>query len=127
MPTAILVPPMSTAPIMPHSLSAPFARQTSPHRATTEHNSKRCRSALNALGAFIPRHWDLAKVSFIRHVAGQCGVVAEDCVFHNRLAGAHGLEKSPKVGLDVVVIGSLECDCFGHWLAAQFRIILLVP
>src|SRR5882672_1974707 len=66
------------------------------------------RSTLYRSAAFVPVHGLLPEIGLVGHVAGERGVMAEDCVFHNRPAGPYGVEEIPQMRLDVVVVGPFE-------------------
>src|SRR6266478_3665224 len=63
------------------------------------------RLTLDRSAAFVPVHGLRPEIGLVGHVAGERGVMAEDCVFHNRPAGPYGVEEIPQMRLDVVVVG----------------------
>src|SRR5579864_464763 len=75
----------------------------------------------------VPENRLLSEIRFVRHVAGDGSVIAEDCVFHHRLARPYAIEKSLQVRAHVVpvvaVIGGLFMDGF----LAQLGIMLGMP
>src|SRR5215472_2193522 len=83
---------------------------------------------LDGAGASVPGDgYAAAEIGLVGHVAGQRGVVAENGVFRERLAGFDRREKRPQVRLHVVKVIALISVILEERLLADLRIVFLVP
>jgi len=53
-------------------------------------------STLNCSAGFVPVDGLLTEVRLVSHVASECRVMTEDCVFNDGPARAHGVEEGPR-------------------------------
>src|SRR3979490_2400583 len=58
-------------------------------------------STLNCSAGFVPVDGLLAEVRLVSHVASECRVMTEDCVFNDGPARAHGVEEVPQMRLHI--------------------------
>src|SRR6266850_80846 len=78
-------------------------------------------------GGGVPSDCGVAEIGFVGHVAGQRGVVAEDCVFGNLLMVSHALEISPEVWFFLVPGSAAIAESFLDGFLTGLGIVLLVP
>src|SRR5579863_814023 len=83
-------------------------------------------SGLNCLRGGVPVDAATGEVRFIRHVAGESRVMAEDDVFDDWLAALDRLEEIPEMRFDVVPGRAGEANAFDDRFFAQ-RVVLGVP
>src|SRR5437762_6808059 len=83
---------------------------------------------LDGAGGGVPGDGDVAaEAGLVHHVAGESGVVAEDGVFGERLAGFDRREVGPEVRANVVEVVAAENVIFEHRLFTDLGVMFLVP
>ena len=101
------------------------AREGGPYE---ERRLKPTLGRFDGAGSGVPGDGDVAaEAGLVHHVAGESGVVAEDGVFGEWLAGLDRREVGPEVRTNVVEVVAAENVVFRERLFADLGVMFLVP